>query len=189
MRELGRLQAQERRILREQERAESEIKDSMEVVEGLTARLRTWLSAIDYPIKTGISVDDRTYRPLLRGAPYGLLSSNGAISLAVACWHLAFLFYGVAEHTSHPGLLLLDSPFSHVGKSDTDAEFRDQRIVEGFYEQLRTLHESIAPSFQLVIVDNRPPDSANQLVTVQFTRNPADGRYGLIDDETGAPVE
>jgi hypothetical protein len=47
---------------------------------------------------------------------------------------------------------------------------------------LNRFHER-AGELQIIMVDNRPPASARKLVAVEFSGNPREGRYGLIDDE------
>jgi hypothetical protein len=112
------------------------------------------------------------------------LSSKGAISLAVASWHLALMEYALKSESSSqfPCLLMLDSPLSHVGRDTSDPEFRDQKLVDGFYAVLARLHER-RDRFQILICDNRPPVAAREMVSVEFTGDPTVGRYGLVDDE------
>jgi hypothetical protein len=46
-----------------------------------------------------------------------------------------------------------------------------------------------ASEFQLFIVDNHPPASAKEMLAVEFTGDPVNGRYGLIDDEHPIAVD
>jgi hypothetical protein len=154
------------------------------VVQDLTAWYQALLSDIKFPALTNAFIDLSSYRPFVRGQPYPALSSKGAISLAVVAWHLAILedALKVDSRSQFPLLLLFDSPLSHVGRAADDPEFRDQKLVDGFYAVLARLHKR-ASEFQIFIVDNRPPAAAREMLAAEFTGDPAHGRYGLIDDE------
>lgn len=154
------------------------------VVQDLTAWYQALLSDIRFPALTNAFVDIASYRPFVRGQPYPELSSKGAISLATVAWHVAVLEDALkADSRSHfPLLLMFDSPLSHVGRAADDPEFRDQKLVDGFYAVLTRLHKR-ASAFQIFLVDNRPPAVAKEMLAVQFTGDPAHGRYGLVDDE------
>jgi hypothetical protein len=128
-------------------------------------------------------IDPATYLPVVRNQPYGQLSSKGAIALVMVAWHLAVLRYALSPGSLVPRLLMLDSPLSQVGHDATDEQFKDQQIVDAFYTFLLKLHREQGSDFQVIIVDNRPPSSAAEMIAVTFTRDPAMGRFGLIDDE------
>lgn len=173
------------RELQEAHRLANESKRSASmVVQDLTAWYQALLSDIKFPALTNAFVDLASYRPFVRGQPYPELSSKGAISLAVVAWHLAVLEESLkgGSRSQFPLLLLLDSPLSHVGRDAADPEFRDQKLVDGFYAVLARLHKR-ASEFQIFIVDNRPPASAREMLAIAFTGHPTNGRYGLIDDE------
>jgi hypothetical protein len=173
------------RQLREVDRLAREHRMSPEAVIGdLSAWYQALLSDIRFPELREAAIDKGSYRPLVRGQPYRELSSKGAISLAVAAWHLALMEYALKSESpsQFPCLLMLDSPLSHVGRDTSDPEFRDQKLVDGFYAVLARLHER-RDRFQMLICDNRPPAAAREMVSVEFTGDPRVGRYGLIDDE------
>jgi AAA domain len=174
------------RELRERQRLAMENKRSPEaVVKDLSAWYQALLSDIHFPELRDAFVDATSYRPFVRAQPYPALSSRGAISLAVAAWHLALLEQALMpdSRSLFPRLLMLDSPLSHVGRAADDPEFRDQKLVDGFYAVLTRLNKRAA-DFQIFVCDNRPPAAAREMVSVEFTGNPAvEGRYGLIDDE------
>lgn len=179
------------RALQEAHRLAIENKRSASaVVQDLTAWYQALLSDIKFPALTDAFVDLTSYRPFVRGQPYPELSSKGAISLAVVMWHLAVLedALKVGSRSQFPMLLMLDSPLSNVGRAADDPAFRDQRIVDGFYSVLARLHKR-ASEFQIFILDNRPPASAKAMLAVEFTGDPTNGRYGLIDDEHPVAVE
>lgn len=173
------------RQLQEVNRAAQERRVSPDAVIGdLSAWYQALLADIRFPELRDAAIDKSSYRPIVRGQPYRDLSSKGAISLAVASWHLAVMEYALKADSSSqfPCLLMLDSPLSHVGRDAMDPEFRDQKLVDSFYAVLTRLHER-RTRFQIFICDNRPPPGARAMIAVEFTGDPSIGRYGLIDDE------
>lgn len=156
------------------------------VVDDLSILFSKLLKDIHFPELRGARLDRTSYLPFVRDQPYSDLSSSGAIGLAVTCWHLSLLLYAVEEHSRFPCLLLIDSPLSHVGRDANDPVFKDQQVVDGFYQILGDIHSKWAAKCQIIICENRPPKEARNLVRVEFTRDPTRGRYGLIDDEQGS---
>jgi hypothetical protein len=172
-----------KRLKDEVAKAEASKASPEEVVETLSTFFVETLVAIRFPELRDSRIDPTTFRPMIRNQAYGELSSRGAVSLAIVAWHLAVLRYALERGSRFPRLLMLDSPLNHVGHDATDEAFKDQQIVDAFYKLLLELNRSRADQFQILIVDNRPPAAANELVAVNFTRDPATGRFGLIDDE------
>ena len=78
---------------------------------------------------------------------------------------------------------MLDSPLNHIGKSGSDPEFKDQKIVDAFYVYLHKLHSTYRNRIQVIVCDNGPPDGVNGLPRIHFTGEKDNGRCGLIDDE------
>lgn len=171
---------------RELEKAIANKRSPAEVIAQLSGLFVETLERIRFPVLRGASIDPTTYRPLVRDQSYVELRSKGAIALVLTSWHLALVRFSLGGGTSlHPKLLLLDSPLSHVGRHSADIAFRDQQIVDAFYRLFSELDESASADFQVILVDNRPPDSARQYVVVEFTGDPGQGRIGLVDDEVG----
>ena len=172
------------RLRDEIKRAEESRLSPIEVTKDLSAWYQALLSDVKFPALRDAYVDAKSYHPHVRNQPYPELSSKGAISLAVVMWHFAVLEYALkpGSRSRFPRLLMLDSPLSHIGRKATEPEFRDQKIVDAFYATLSRL-QARAGEFQILIVDNAPPPEADELLAVQFTGDPQNGRYGLIDDE------
>lgn len=179
-----------RRLRDEVAKAEASRASPEEVVEALSTLFVETLRSIRFPEMRDSRFDQSTFRPMVRDQMYGELSSRGAVSLAIVAWHLAVLRYALERGSRFPRLLMLDSPLNHVGHDATDEAFKDQQIVDAFYKLLLELNRQRGTEFQILIVDNRPPAAANELVAVNFTRDPSAGRFGLIDDEhTPLPEE
>lgn len=171
------------RLREEVSKAEAS-KSSPEEVAGILSELFVeTLRAIRFPEMRDARIDSATFLPRIRHQAYGELSSRGAVSLAIVAWHLAVLRFALDKGSRFPRLLMLDSPLSHVGHDATDEAFKDQQIVDAFYKLLLDLHRTKGADFQILLVDNRPPPTAKELIAVNFTRDPSAGRFGLIDDE------
>jgi AAA domain len=158
-------------------------KSPAELISELSELFVSTLKAIRFPEMRDSRIDAESYHPVVRNQSYRQLSSKGAIALAMVSWHLAVLRYALGQRSRFPKVLMLDSPLSHVGHDASDAEFKDQQIVDAFYQMLLGLHHKHGPEFQLIIVDNRPPASADEMIAVEFTGDATRGRFGLIDDE------
>ncbi len=158
-----------------------------EVVSQMSSLFAEVLRNIQFPDSRGARIDARLYIPIVRDQAYGELSSKGAIALAVCAWHLAALRYFLTSGGLFPSLFLIDSPLSNVGHDAVDKDFRDQRIVDAFYELLADLHCRHGLEFQLIVVDNRPPSGVDEFVVLRFSGDPTKGRYGLVADEIAPP--
>lgn len=81
----------------------------------------------------------------------------------------------------HPGFVVLDSPllayFEPEGEEDLQLQGSD--LKERFYSYLKMHHHRDS---QIIIVENQhPPTSVQEgLAITVFTRNPAEGRFGLL---------
>lgn len=181
------LELQERvtKLKVEQEKGKSSTTNPDAVIASLSDVFRELMTAVKFPNLRDVGVDRHTFHPVVRAQDYSALSSKGAIALAISCWHLAVLKRSFSEESRSPQFLLLDSPLSHVGHDSSDSEFRDQKIVDAFYEVLSSLQQKHGQEFQIIICDNRPPKAASSMIAVEFTGNPNAGRFGLIDDEKG----
>lgn len=172
-----------RRIKADVAKAEASKTSPDAVVRAISTLFVETLQAVRFPEMRDSCVDRATFRPMIRNQAYGELSSRGAVSLAIVAWHLAVLRYALENGSRFPRLLMLDSPLNHVGHDATDEAFKDQQIVDAFYALLLDLNRRRGDDFQVIIVDNRPPAAASELIAVNFTRDPSVGRFGLIDDE------
>ena len=141
------------------------------------------LNAIRFPEMRDSRIDSTSYHPVVRNQSYRQLSSKGAIALTMVSWHLSILRHALGQGSRFSKLLMFDSPLSHVGHDATDAAFKDQQIVDAFYEMLLVLHRDRGRDFQVIIVDNRPPPAASEMIAAKFTGDTTQGRFGLIDDE------
>lgn len=81
----------------------------------------------------------------------------------------------------HPGFVIMDSPllayFEPEGEDDEALQGTD--LKERFYEYLIQQHSRDS---QVIIIENQHPPSVfnDKLNLIVFTRNPAEGRFGLL---------
>lgn len=145
-------------------------------------RFKNILKSLSFPEHQTATLTEK-FIPELRGQTYSKLSSAGAISLVVSSFFLSILDRSMEKATNYPDLLMIDSPLNQLGRDQKDKDFKDQIMVDAFYAYLDSFSKKHS-EFQIILVDNRVPDGRRDLVTIEFTRNPNKGRFGLIDDQT-----
>jgi len=122
---------------------------------------------------------------------------------------LALFEEAIESGEGHPGFLLIDSPQKNLRRGSltqpgTEIASRDDKraedtpdggdddaiaassstIVDRIYVHLSTwLAEH--PEAQIIMVDNEPPARAADDVVVEYSADPSNPPYGLIDDEDG----
>lgn len=157
---------------------------STEVIAELSIRFSKILKTVKFPWNVDTArLDPQHYLPIVREQDYKEIRSNGAIALIQCSFHLAMLEYSLEKQSFFPKFLMLDSPLNHVGRDNSDPEFRDQKIVDAFYAYLSSLQQSHGSQMQLLVCDNSPPPSAKHLIRIEYTGERERGRYGLIEDE------
>jgi hypothetical protein len=156
--------------------------DRDSVISALSSRFASILKEIGYP-KLREPFIDANLVPHVRGLPYTEASSGGMVVIALA-WNLALWEVSFEEDANAPGLIIIDSPQKNLGhnSADNDEEFADARLVERFYDHVKTWLATDGIGAQAIIVDNSPPSSVMGDVVVNFTRNPNAAPYGLIHD-------
>jgi hypothetical protein len=123
--------------------------------------------------------------PSVRDLNYAAASSGGLVIISIA-YYLAIWELSFERSSKAPGLLMLDSPQKNLGKSARpyDVDFADTRLVENFYQHVKTWLSGSGRGAQIVIIDNSPPASVSADVVVHYTRDPNRPPYGLIDNAT-----
>jgi uncharacterized protein YnzC (UPF0291/DUF896 family) len=178
--EILKLQSKQKEIeiSMEEERKKSIIREDL--IKSLSLTFYSHLEMVRFPKLSDAYIDDK-FVPYVRGQRYNQLSSEGAISLASICWLTSIFAETTRLSLFHPGFLMIDNIQSGIGiGATTDEEFRDQRIVEGLYMLLKRMSES--EKYQIIVVDNHPPDSEQDRVIVYFSGNPSKHPYGFIHD-------
>jgi hypothetical protein len=138
------------------------------------------LKAWNFPGECRVHYDKDASDFVIDGKPRGS-RGKGLRAITHAAISIALLEYCQEHELPHPGFLLLDSPllayFKPEGDEDTALQGTD--LKERFYRYLKSHH---GDESQVIIIENQhPPDSelAGLNLTV-FTRNPTEGRFGLL---------
>lgn len=138
------------------------------------------LKAWNFPGECRVHYDKDASDFVIDGKPRGS-RGKGLRAITHAAVSIALLEYCQEHELPHPGFLLLDSPllayFKPEGDEDTALQGTD--LKERFYSYLKAHH---ANESQVIIIENQhPPESELKgLNLTVFTRNPAEGRFGLL---------
>lgn len=126
--------------------------------------------------------------PYVRGNRYTDIGSTGAFTLISLAWELAIFERAVEQGGPHPGFLMIDSPQKNLkpetGGSEGD-EFVDAAIPRRVWEHIVSWSAGMGKTAQIVVVDNLPPDIADDHVVARYSGQADEPPYGLIEDETG----
>lgn len=138
------------------------------------------LKAWNFPGECRVHYDKDASDFVIDGKPRGS-RGKGLRAITHAAVSIALLEYCQEHELPHPGFLLLDSPllayFKPEGDEDTTLQGTD--LKERFYSYLKAHH---GDESQIIIIENQhPPESElSGLNLTVFTRNPAEGRFGLL---------
>lgn len=126
--------------------------------------------------------------PYVRGNRYTDIGSTGALTLISLAWQLAIFERAVEQGNPHPGFLMIDSPQKNL-KPETEGsagdEFVNAAIPRRVWEHIVSWSAGVGKTAQIVVVDNLPPDVADDHVVVRYSGRAGEPPYGLIEDETG----
>lgn len=138
--------------------------------------LRAW----NFPGECRVHYDKDASDFVIDGKPRGS-RGKGLRAITHAAVSIGLLEFCQEHELPHPGFLLLDSPLLAYFKpeGDEDVVLQGTDLKERFYGYLKSHHGSES---QIVIIENQHPPESEMIglnVTV-FTRNPTEGRYGLL---------
>ncbi|WP_369026395.1 hypothetical protein [Qipengyuania sp. RANM35] len=162
------------------EKAKVDVGFSDVVAHQFSQKLEQILKAWNFPGDCRVHYDKSASDFIIDGKPRGS-RGKGLRAITHAAVSIALLEYCQEHELPHPGFLLLDSPLLAYFKpeGDEDVALQGTDLKERFYSYLKAHHQD---SSQVIIVENQhPPESelAGLNLTV-FTRNPSDGRFGLL---------
>jgi len=162
------------------EKAKVAVGFSDAIAHQFSLKLEQILKAWNFPGECRVHYDKDASDFIIDGKPRGS-RGKGLRAITHAAVSIALLEYCQEHELPHPGFLLLDSPllayFKPEGDEDTALQGTD--LKERFYSYLKTHH---GDESQVIIIENQhPPDSElDGLSLTVFTRNPAEGRFGLL---------
>lgn len=154
------------------------------ILDDLTARLTAILRDFHYPKLADVALD-RRFVPSVRGVRYDQLGSAGAMTLIALAWYLAVFEKSADDGGAHPGLLMIDSPQKNLvpASGHIGDDYQAPAIARGVYQHLVAWAESgRSDGTQLIVVDNDPPEFADQYVVARYSGDPEDPPYGVIED-------
>ena len=160
------------------------------VTNDLSERFAELLSSFGFPKLNEPeppTISDK-FVPYVRGNRYTDIGSTGAFTLISLAWELAIFERAVEQGDPHPGFLMIDSPQKNL-KPETGGsvgdEFVDTAIPRRVWEHIVSWSAGMGKTAQIVVVDNLPPDVADDHVVVRYSGQADEPPYGLIEDETG----
>ncbi|GAA1015608.1 hypothetical protein Aple_009340 [Acrocarpospora pleiomorpha] len=112
------------------------------------------------------------------------------MTLLALAWELTLFELAYEYQGRHPGFLMIDSPQKNLApesRGDSTDEFMGisaGAIVNGIYRHIIDWLFQDGAGAQIIIVDNVPPALAVRHVIREFSGNPSNPPYGLIDDAT-----
>ncbi len=138
--------------------------------------LRAW----HFPGDCHVHFDKQKRDFVIDGKPRGS-RGKGLRAITHAAVTLGLMEYCREQSLPHPGFVMMDSPllayFEPEGEDDLALQGTD--LKERFYEYLVQQHSRDS---QVIIIENQHPPAKfdDQLSLTVFTRNPAEGRFGLL---------
>jgi AAA domain len=162
------------------EKAKVAVGFSEAIAHQFSLKLEQILRAWNFPGECRVHFDKDASDFVIDGKPRGS-RGKGLRAITHAAVSISLLEYCQEHELPHPGFLLLDSPllayFKPEGDEDTALQGTD--LKERFYSYLKIHH---GHESQVIIIENQhPPDSElDGLSVTVFTRNPSEGRFGLL---------
>lgn len=138
--------------------------------------LRAW----HFPGDCHVHFDKQKRDFVIDGKPRGS-RGKGLRAITHAAVTLGLMEYCREQSLPHPGFVVMDSPllafFEPEGEDDEALQGTD--LKERFYDYLIQQHSRDS---QVIIIENQHPPSKfdRDLNLTVFTRNPAEGRFGLL---------
>lgn len=150
------------------------------VAHHFSRKLEQILKDWNFPGECRVHYDKDASDFVIDGKPRGS-RGQGLRAITHAAVSIALFEFCQEHELPHPGFLLLDSPLLAYFKpeGDEDMALQGTDLKERFYGYLKAHH---GRDSQVVVIENQhPPDSElDGLNVTVFTRNPVEGRYGLL---------
>lgn len=146
----------------------------------LSMTIERILKAWNFPGDCRVHFDKERKDFVIDGKPRGS-RGKGLRSITHAAITLGLMEYCREQSLPHPGFVVMDSPllayFEPEGEDDVALQGTD--LKERFYEYLIQQH---GRDSQVIIIENQHPPTKfeDRLKLTVFTRNPAEGRFGLL---------
>ena len=146
----------------------------------LSLRIEAILRAWNFPGECHVHFDKSTSDFVIDGKPRGS-RGKGLRAITHAAVTIGLLEYCQENSLPHPGFVVLDSPLLAYFKpeGDEDIALQGSDLKERFYDYLVRHH---GQESQVIIIENQHPPAGieDRLALTVFTRNPSEGRFGLL---------
>jgi len=143
-------------------------------------KISSILKAWHFPGECIVHFDKDTSDFVIDGKPRGS-RGKGLRAITHAAVTIGLLEYCQEYDLPHPGFVVLDSPLLAYFKPEgvDDRALQGTDLKECFYNYLVKHHASES---QIIIIENQHPplDVENKIAMTVFTRNPKEGRFGLL---------
>jgi hypothetical protein len=160
--------------------------DKQKLITDLSKYLYDTLKAFEYPKLTVSRIDEKDYLPYVRDHKYDDIGSLAGVSLITMAYYLTILHEGMKENYHHLNLLMIDSPRKNFGAksiSDSDDEFKDEKIFEGIIKHFIDIDKNYSNELQIIVVNNGYPDFLPpEYIIAEFDTENDELPNGLIDD-------
>jgi len=181
-RRIERLEAQRKEIIEQDENGEAApnaiVDLSKSVLDSLAQTVESLLKNWHFPAADRTYFDDSSRDFVIGGKPRGSFG-KGFRAITHAASTLGLMEYCLRRDLPHPGFVVLDSPLlAYWEPEDATDSLIGTDLKERFFEYL----SSECAKGQAIIIENEhPPESVvKKGAMIDFTRNPAEGRYGLF---------
>ncbi|KKK64186.1 hypothetical protein LCGC14_2986770, partial [marine sediment metagenome] len=183
-RELIELKNNIQKVKNKLETITSEVKSYQDILDKFSQYFHDILKNFNFPKLDKNTFINEQLVPFVRNTNYHLIGSAGAIVLITQAWFISFFHLFLDFKSNHPKFFLIDSPQTNIGLGrKIEANYRDESIVKGIYQQYKELIEKSILE-QIIVVDWIPPERYRKYYCIEFSGDLIKKPYGLIDDET-----
>lgn len=171
------------------------------VLQSVGNDLRSYLSKVQIKNRSEVSINPKSYLPVIRGVDYRNISSGSVRTVTSIGFFASLLKAKLKIDTNLPSLLMIDTVGKYLGKTGTEYEpdLENSEILDGVsdpekYQNIYNYFFDLAEEFknadklcQIILVDNDIP-SKNAFMDKEFgvthysTNGLNDLPIGLIDD-------
>jgi hypothetical protein len=155
--------------------------DKILKLRSLEKRYKGFLLAFKQKVNDHVYIDSNTYLPVYNSAGLQEHESGGMLLCMQLAYLFAVLFTKISnDHFSHPGFFMFDTISKYLGtiKKDTIDDNNVEKMLDPeVYEKIYTVLSRVGNKFQILVVENTPPNSFDNKVRYTFHS----GEHGLVD--------
>lgn len=175
-----------------------------DVLSNLADNLLDYLSFVRIQSPTGVSIDERSFMPKLRGIEYENVTSGGLRTILGIGYLCSFMREALNSKINHPSFLMIDTVGKYLGKtssrvqedsisianSEDNEAVADPEKYQNVYEyiiELASAYQEKSRTCQFILVDNDVPDhiveELSGFIVAHYSSDRSDNLpIGFIDD-------